>query len=314
MSILDGLVGKVSAGTSINYKYGQLPYGPNINPKDWTTGEAGRSDATIAVLGVSGLVEGEEGEAIASPTKGDRLDLGLPEPQLEFLRKLRKKSSKPIILVLTGGSPIATPELEELADAILFAWYPGQQGGQAVADVIFGDVSPSGRLPITFPMSVDQLPPYEDYSMAGRTYKYMQDKPLWPFGFGLSYTTFEYGAPELSTTNPAAGEPVELSVSLRNSGQVAANEIVQLYITSEDAPFDVPSSALIGFRSVALDPGETREVRFTVKPEQMDVFDPDGKRQRIAGRYTLHVGGVSPGERGAELTGQAPRTARFTLR
>ena len=169
VSILDGIMGKVSVGSTVQYTYGQMAYQENTNPIDWATGSAKNADATVVVLGLSGLIEGEEGASLASPTKGDRLDLNLPQGQMEFLRKLRKGHDKPLIVVLTGGSPITMPEIEEIADAILFVWYPGQQGGNAVADVIFGDVSPSGRLPITFPESVEQLPDFDDYSMKGRT-------------------------------------------------------------------------------------------------------------------------------------------------
>ena len=133
------------------------------------------------------------GTFVLLPELGDTgfsFDLDLPADQVSFLRKISEGNDKPVIVVLTGGSPITMPEVDELADAILFAWYPGQQGGNAVADIIFGDVSPSGRLPITFPESVEQLPPYENYSMAGRTYKYMTEKPLYPFGYGLSYSNF----------------------------------------------------------------------------------------------------------------------------
>ena len=313
VSILDGIVGRVSAGTTINYKYGQMPFSTNINPIDWSTGAARDNDATIVVMGLSALLEGEEGAAIASPSKGDRIDLNLPENQLAYLRKIRQDNDKPVILVLTGGSPIATPEIEELADAILWVWYPGQQGGTAVADVIFGDYSPSGRLPITFPASVDQLPPYEDYSMAGRTYKYMSEKPLYPFGYGLSFTTIEYGEPQLSTRDVKSGEALDVSVAIANTGPMDTTEIVQLYITSNSAEFDVPISSLIGFQPVEIAAGEKRSVMFTVSPEQMDVFDSDGNRQRVKGTYTLHVGGVSPGPRGEELTGTALRTARFNV-
>ncbi len=313
VSILDGIVSQVSAGTTINYKYGQMPFSTNVNPIDWTTGKAADSDATIAVLGISGMIEGEEGEAIASPSKGDRLDLNLPEPQLKFLRKLRSMGEKPLILVLTGGSPVATPEIEDLADAILWVWYPGQQGGNAVGDVIFGNHNPSGRLPITFPMSTEQLPPYEDYSMAGRTYKYMTEEPWYPFGYGLSFTSFEYSEPELSSGTVKSGDALEVTVRVRNAGVTDGREIVQLYITSEDADFDVPRSSLIGFKPVEIAAGAEQSVTFTVKPEQMDVFDPDGKRQRIKGRYTLHAGGVSPGERGEELTGSALQTVEFKV-
>jgi len=291
-----------------------MPFRENINPIDWVTGGAREADATVVVLGASGLIEGEEGAAIASPTKGDRIDLNLPTVQVDFLRRLREGHDKPLVVVLTGGSPITMPELEDIADAILFAWYPGQQGGNAVADVIFGDVSPSGRLPITFPVSADQLPPYENYSMQGRTYKYMTEAPLYPFGYGLSYTRFEYHGLTLSSTRLPAGEALDVEVTVRNAGDVDADEVVQLYLTAEDAPFEVPISTLVGFQRVSLAAGESGRVEFTVEPAQMKVFDEAGNSQFATGTHTLHIGGVSPGERGLELTGEAPRTARFELR
>jgi beta-glucosidase len=314
VTVLEGITAKVSAGTTLTYNYGQLPFSENVNPIDWATGNAKEVDAAVVVLGVSPDVEGEEGASVASAYKGDRIELDLPAPQLDFLRKIRADNDRPVIVVLTGGSPIATPEIEELADAILFAWYPGQQGGAAVADVIFGDHNPSGRLPITFPRSTDQLPPYEDYSMAGRTYKYMTEKPWYPFGYGLSFTSFEYAKPELSSASVESGDPLEVTVRVRNTGETDGREIVQLYITSEDAGFDVPQSTLIGFKPVEVAAGGEESVTFTVKPEQMDVFDAEGQRQRIKGRYTLHAGGVSPGERGAELTGAALQSIQFTVK
>jgi len=312
--VLDGIVGKVSAGTTVDYRYGQLPYRSNVNPSNSAIGASARSDAIIAVLGISGLIEGEEGSAVASPSKGDRLDLSLPPDQLDFLRKLRQKNQSPIIVVLTGGSPIAAPELEELADAILFVWYPGQQGGNAVADVIFGDVSPSGRLPITFPVSEDQLPPYEDYGMAGRTYKYMTAKPLYPFGFGLSYSSFEYGKLGLSSAKLAAGEPLLVDVSVRNTGEVSGIEIVQLYHSVDEAAFDVPNSTLVGFRAVELAAGEEKMVRFEISARQLRSFSPDGDALHVKGRHTIHAGGVSPGVRGEELTGQPLQSTRFEVK
>src|SRR5690606_15544076 len=134
--------------------------------------------------------EGEEGESIASATFGDRLEYSLPENQIDYLRKLKDGHDNPVIAVVTGGSPMDLAEVMEIADAVILAWYPGQEGGHAVADVLFGKAAPSGRLPVTFPKSLDQLPPYEDYTMEGRTYRYMTEEPLLPFGFGLSYTTF----------------------------------------------------------------------------------------------------------------------------
>lgn len=309
VSILEGITGKVSAGSTVQYKYGQLPYRANVNPMDWTTGGAKESDATVVVLGISPLLEGEEGAAIVSESLGDRLDLGLPAAQLEFLRKLREGHEKPVIVVLTGGSPIASPEVHELADAVLFAWYPGQQGGNAVADVLFGDVSPSGRLPITFPTSVAQLPPYEDYAMSGRTYKYMNEEPLYPFGYGLSYTEFNYTDLTFSDTTVPDDKPLEVSVAVTNAGTVAGNEVAQLYVTVQDAPFETPRASLIGFQTVSLQPGENRVISFRVQPEQLHVFKEDGSAVNAGGRHLFHVGGVSPGSRGEQLTGTKLLTA-----
>ena len=313
VTILEGIAGRVSTGTSIQYNYGQLPFRENVNPIDWVTGGSYGADATIVVLGVSNLVEGEEGAAVASPTKGDRVDLGLPEAQVEFLRLLRGDHDKPLIVVLTGGSPIATPEVYDIADAVLFAWYPGQQGGNAVADILFGDVSPSGRLAITFPTSDKQLPPYEDYSMDGRTYKYMDEAPMYPFGFGLSFTRFAYGDVELSATTIQAGESVDVSVDVRNAGEQAADEVVQLYLSANEAAFDVPQASLVGFQRVHLEPGASKSVGFTIAPEQMRVFDPDGVSQIAAGSHTVHVGGVSPGSRGEALSGTSLSTSQFEV-
>lgn len=314
VTILDGVIRKVSVGTTVDYNYGQLPFQENVNPIDWVTDGARTADATIVVMGISGLIEGEEGAALASPTKGDRINLNLPQPQVDFLRRLREGHEKPLVVVLTGGSPIIMPEIEAMADAILFVWYPGQQGGNAVADVIFGDVSPSGRLPITFPVSADQLPPYEDYSMRGRTYKYMTETPFYPFGYGLSYTRFEYDDMALSKKTLRPGQAIEVEVTVRNAGDVAADEVVQLYLSVEDAAFEVPISTLVGFRRVNLPSGGSQVVSFTVTPEQMQVFDEAGVRRFAPGTHTFHAGGVSPGTRGEELTGAAQQKARFELR
>jgi beta-glucosidase len=313
VTFVEGIVGRVSNGTSVRYRYGQLPYRKNVNPMDWVTGVAASSDATIVVLGVSNLIEGEEGAAVASPTKGDRVDLGLPQAQVDFLRLLRGNHDRPLIVVLTAGSPIATPEVYEMADAVLFAWYPGQQGGNAVADILFGDISPSGRLAITFPTSDKQLPPYEDYSMDGRTYKYMDEEPMYPFGFGLSYTHFAYESVELSAGRINPGESLDVSVEVRNTGEQAADEVVQLYLSANDAGFAVPQASLVGFQRVHLEPGGSKSVGFTIAPEQMRVFDADGAPQIAAGMHTVHVGGVSPGSRGEALTGTSLSTSQFEV-
>ena len=169
-TILEGIAAKRQAGTFIEYRMGAQLDRENINPIDWSTGEAADPGVvTVACFGISPLLEGEEGEAILSPGKGDRFEIGLPESQVNQIRKLSDGHENPIILILNGGSPIDISKVVDLVDAILFVWYPGEEGGNAVGDIIFGDANPSGRLPITFPKSLDDLPPYDDYAMAGRT-------------------------------------------------------------------------------------------------------------------------------------------------
>jgi len=301
VNILEGITSRVSAGTTVDYRMGVLEYWDNINPVDWASGGAADHEATIVVLGISQLLEGEEGESLASPSKGDRLDLNLPANQLEYLRKLKTGHDHPVIVVMTGGSPITMPEVEELADAILWAWYPGQEGGYAVADLIFGEAVPSGKLPITFPASVDQLPPYEDYSMQERTYRYMTAKPLYPFGFGLSYTDFVFNDLYLDRKEMAAGDKLTVSVKVKNSGDRTAEEVAQLYISVPDPEGIQPRWSLKGFQRVRVAAGSTAEVVFELDGQSLESFNAQGEAGVAPGTYTVYVGNGSPGERSREL-------------
>lgn len=293
-TILDGIVSKVSPGTTINYKSGVLPFRDNVNPIDWSTSEAGKSEVCIAVMGISGLLEGEEGEAIASDARGDRTKIKLPQNQIDYVKKIRAKTKNPIVLVLTGGSPIAIPELHDLVDAILFVWYPGEEGGNAVADVLFGDVSPSGKLPITFPKSVDQLPPYIDYNMAGRTYKYMSKEPLYPFGFGLSYTSFEYN-------NLKIDKNYKVTAEITNTGKIDSEEVIQLYISSPLAGTKDPIYDLKSFKREFVKAGETKTVTFNLTKETFKQFNAEGEKVLRKGEYTVYVGGSLPSQRSIDL-------------
>lgn len=301
VTMVEGIAAQVKNGSQLQYRPGTLLARENVNPIDWTTEEAKNSDVAIAVLGIHGFIEGEEGESIESPNFGDRLDYNLPKNQVDFLRKMRKDNTKPIITIITGGSPMNLAEVQELSDAVLLVWYPGEEGGNAVADVIFGKVNPSGRLPITFPKSLDQLPAYEDYSMKGRTYRYMSAEPLYPFGFGLSYTSFQYSKPVLSNATVNAGQSSAVSVTVTNSGKKAGEEVVQLYLTHTDGPADKPLYALKGFKRVQLNPGASTEVKFTLTPDMLKLVNDAGESVTVPGKIKISIGGSLPGKRSEEL-------------
>src|SRR5690606_10450719 len=273
VTILEGIAAALEPGSQLQYRHGILLDRPNANPIDWTTGNTKISDANFVVLGITGLIEGEEGAAIASPHYGDRLDFNLPQNQIDFLRKIRENNDRPVIAIITGGSPMNLAEVHELADAVLLVWYPGEEGGNAVADVIFGKASPSGRLPITFPKSFDQLPDYADYNMEGRTYRYMKEEPLYPFGFGLSYTTFEYSGATLSrdVVRRRNMEPITVKATVTNTGKFAAEEVVQLYVTDEASKYRVPLFTLSGIKRVRLEPGQSTQVEFEITPDMLSV-------------------------------------------
>jgi beta-glucosidase len=299
-TILEGIVANASNHTKITYSQGALLDESNRNPIDWFSGEASDADVTIACVGISQLMEGEEGESIMSRHLGDREAIGLPPNQVEFLRKMRANSKK-LIVVITSGSAIACPEVYEMADALLYAWYPGEQGGLAVGNILFGKKTPSGRLPITVPMSVDDLPPYEDYAMAGRTYRYATKKPLFPFGFGLSYSSFSYSELHLSTNTISAGESVTASVTVSNDGEYPAEEVVQLYLKDRVASVPVPLHSLRAFQRLSLAPGTSTILNFTIQSADLELIDMAGEPQLEAGEFLISIGGSSPGERSQEL-------------
>ena len=266
---------------------------------------AERSDVVVMCLGLSPILEGEEGSVAESDGGGDRVRLGLPGVQEDLLKAI-SQTGKPIILVLLNGSPLAVNWAQENVAAIIEAWYPGEEGGTAIADVIFGDYNPGGRLPITFVKSVDQLPPFENYSMKNRTYRYMEDEPLYPFGYGLSYTRFAYSDLRLSRPDldAADDEPVRVSVQVKNTGELAGDEVVQLYVKDLEASVTVPKWDLRGFQRVHLQPGEAVEVEFELTRRHLSLIDNDGRRLLEPGAFRIYVGGQQPDERSRQLTGQ----------
>jgi beta-glucosidase len=271
---------------------------PRENIVEDAVAKASMADAVILVLGLSQRLEGEEmGIRIEGFEGGDRTSLALPAIQEELLTAMIG-TGKPVIVVLMNGGPVASQQAQEKAAAVMLAGYPGVEGGSAVADVIFGDYNPAGRLPVTYYSSVDQLPPFEDYDMENRTYRYFSGTPLYPFGYGLSYTTFSY----TDLTLPEkidAGSDAKVSVRVTNSGKMAGDEVVQLYITDEKASTPRPLRQLEGFKRVHLNAGESKTVEFILKAEQFSMINKNDVRVIEPGWFTVAAGGGQPGFTGA---------------
>jgi len=298
-TLIEGIVARTPEGVRLEYRPGTLLLHVPASPSPWAMAAASRSDVVIACMGLSPQMEGEEGDAIESPVNGDRVEIGLPAVQVEFLRQLKANGAR-VVLVLTAGSAIALGDVADLAEAILYVWYPGQEGGRAVADVLFGDVAPGGKLPLTFPYSLDQLPPFEEYAMTGRTYRYATSEPQFPFGFGLSYTRFAYSDLRVPA-EIEAGAPLPVQMTLTNAGEMAGDEVVQLYLSkAEPAPGD-PLYTLVGFQRVHLAAGETRTLNLRVSSEMLATVDDDGRSSVQPGAYRLYAGGSSPGTRSSAL-------------
>jgi beta-glucosidase len=247
----------------------------------------------VAFMGLSTLLEGEE-MPVNFPgfQGGDRTDIGLTKPQQELLTALRA-TGKPIVLVLTSGSALAVDERQ--ANAIIHAWYAGEEGGTAIAQTLVGDNNPAGRLPLTFYASVDQLPPFEEYSMKNRTYRYFTGKPWRGFGYGLSYSKFEYSGLRVPDRAVAAGDSVLVSFDVKNVSDRAGDEVVQLYLTQPKQAL-TPSRTLGGFERIQLAPGETRRVALRIDPRTLGQVNEQGERVILPGTYQVFVGGAQPGE------------------
>jgi beta-glucosidase len=252
---------------------------------------AAKSDVIVAVVGLTSDLEGEESAVDLPGFKGgDKTTLDLPADQRALLEQA-KATGKPLIVVAMNGSPINLSWEKQNASAILEAWYPGQSGGLAVANVLSGRSDPGGRLPLTFYKGVADLPPFDDYAMAGRTYRYFTGTPLYPFGYGLSFTSFAYGP---LTVSPLPGGGVRVSAQVRNTGSRAGDEVAQLYLKFPKAP-GTPRIALRGFSRLSLQPGEGRTVTFDLSPRDLSSVTPDGVHAVLAGRYRISVGSGQSG-------------------
>jgi len=309
---LDGIRAAVSPRTKVWYTDGCKRLGTatdglaragNISE---AVSMAERADVVILCLGLAADIEGEQGDASNSQAAGDRIDLGLTGLQSRLCETI-VALGKPTVLVLIAGGALDLTWAHESpgVGAILHAWYPGEEGGAALADILFGDASPGGRLPLTFPRSIDDVPAFESYAMKGRTYRYLEREPLYPFGYGLSYTRFAYRDIAASAPRVAASTDVSVRVSatVENVGARAGDEVVQLYVADLEASCVVPRFSLRGFDRLHLDPGESRSVSFDLGARDLALIDDRGRRVLEPGRFRVTIGGSQPDARSRVLTG-----------
>ena len=296
---LEYLHGTGSAGIDLTWQ------APADALRDEAVKAAQQADVVVATVGLSPSLEGEE-----MPVKldgfsgGDRTSIDLPAAQEDLLKAVAA-TGKPLVVVLQNGSALAVNWAQEHANAILEAWYPGEEGGTAIAETLAGDNDPAGRLPLTFYSSLSQVPGFTDYSMSKRTYRYFDGKPLYGFGYGLSYTTFGYGNVNV-TRQLKAGEPLSVAADVKNTGQLAGDEVVEVYLT-QPKESETPIRELAGFKRIHLDAGETAHVTLTVDPRSIGQVDDKGNRVIVPGEYTVYVGGTQPGE------SQSVQSAKFTV-
>jgi beta-glucosidase len=284
---LEYLHGTGSAGIDLTWQ------APAAALRDEAVRAAQNADVTIAFVGLSPSLEGEEMPVkLEGFSGGDRTSIDLPADQEDLLKALAG-TAKPLIVVLQNGSALAVNWANEHADAILEAWYPGEEGGTAIAETLAGDNNPGGRLPLTFYSSVSQVPSFDAYSMQGRTYRYFSGKPLYSFGYGLSYTKFSYSNLKLASSSIAAGAPIVAEVDVQNTGLLVGDEVVELYLTQPKA-FQTPRRILAGFTRVHLSPHASTHVGLTIDPRSLGQVDAAGNRVILAGEYSVALGGAQP--------------------
>jgi beta-glucosidase len=303
---LEYLHGSGSAGIDLTWA------APAAVLRDEAVQAAKNSDVVIAFAGLSPSLEGEE-----MPVKldgfagGDRTAIDLPAVQEELLKAVAA-TGKPLVVVLQNGSALAVNWAQAHADAILEAWYPGEEGGKAIAETLAGDNNPAGRLPLTFYSSLSQVPSFNDYSMKGRTYRYFSGQPLYSFGYGLSYTNFAYSDLKLPSSGVKAGDPVTVEGSVKNTGSSAGDEVVELYLTQPKA-YETPIRVLAGFTRVHLEPGASAHIGLTIDPRSLGQVDANGTRVILPGDYTVILGGGQPGQAAAVQTGTFTIAGRAEL-
>ncbi len=290
VNFAEGITNAVDPATRLEYDLGADEHDTTHFGGIWA---AGNADVTVAVIGLTPVYEGEAGDAFLSETGGDKKDLSLPAGHIAFLKALRKSVHKPIIAVVTAGSDVDIAAIAPYADAVILAWYPGEQGGNALADIIFGKVSPSGHLPVTFYRSLVDLPDYNNYSMKGRTYRYFNGPVQYPFGYGLSYTQFDYKLQQLPRSKLKANDTLHISLEVKNTGNMVADEVVQAYIQYPDIE-RMPIKELRGFKRVTVPRGDERTVNIGIPVTALKKWDlAKHKWKTYAGSYRLILGSNS---------------------
>jgi beta-glucosidase len=285
---------EVAYGTRNSKPHAELIWAKvNNAPSQEAIAAAKNADVVIAVVGITSQLEGEE-MPVSEPgfLGGDRTSIDLPQAEEDLVEAVAS-TGKPLAVVLMNGSALAVNWINEHANAVLDAWYPGEEGGAAVAETLSGKNNPAGRLPVTFYKGVDQLPNFEDYGMANRTYRYFNGKPLYPFGYGLSYTKFSYSDLSVPAQAIAAGQPTGADVTVTNTGNLAGDEVVQLYLKFPSVR-GAPNVALRGFTRIHLDPGASQKVHFDLKPRDLEMVTEDGNPIIAQGDYTISIGGGQP--------------------
>jgi beta-glucosidase len=304
---------EIAYGTRNSKPHAELIWAKAINgPSPEAIAAAKNADVVIAVVGITSQLEGEE-MPVSEPgfLGGDRTSIDLPKPEEDLVEGVAA-TGKPLAVVLMNGSALAVNWINAHANAIVEAWYPGEEGGAAVAETLSGKNNPAGRLPVTFYTGVEQLPNFEDYGMANRTYRYFNGKPLYPFGYGLSYTKFSYNSLHVPSQAVVAGQPIQVDVSVTNTGQAAGDEVVQLYLKFPPTK-GAPLIALRGFQRIHLDPGSSQNVHFELKPRDMGMVTEAGNPIIAEGDYTVSVGGGQPNSGASSVAGQFHVEGQFAL-
>lgn len=309
ITVLEGIQDKVGHNGRVLYSEGSHLFKDRVENLAWENDRvaeavivAKHSDVVVLCVGLNETLEGEEGDTGNSYASGDKDDLLLPESQRKLMEAVFAVG-KPVVVCLMAGSAIDLSEAQEKAAAVLQLWYPGARGGKAVADILFGDCSPSGKLPVTFYRTLEELPAFEDYTMKGRTYRYMEQEALYPFGYGLTYGDVQVEKAEVVRVDEATDD-VTVHVTVKNAGNAATGDVVQIYVKDLESPFAVPNHSLCAFARVFLKAGESAEMDMTVSGNAFLAVNEDGAFVKGGGSYALYVGTGQPDSRTAALTGK----------